>query len=75
MSSQWSYHLVTVAIRSLESVLQELRIAGAFALFVATLVIYVVFRIEIPAPRIANRNSEDETNLAVVIAAMMMHHR
>ena len=54
---------------------QELRDVGSFARFVATFAIYVAFRIEVPPPRIAKRNSEDEANLATVIAAMMLHHR
>lgn len=75
MNSHSNYPLVTAALRSLESVFQELRDVGSFALFVATLAIYLAFRIEIPPPRIAKGNSVDEANLATVKAAMMLHHR
>jgi K+ transporter len=67
--------LVTASIGLLESGLQQLRDAAWFALFLARLLIYVMFRIEIPSPQIAKSDSQDEANLATVIAAMKLHHR
>ncbi len=73
--SQSNCHLVTTSAQPLESVWRELRIAGSIAWFVATLGIYVAFRIELPSGRIVKRNAEEEGDLATVIDAMMIHHR
>ena len=75
MNSQSNNHRVTTALQPFELLLRELRIVGSTALFVAAFGIYVALGIAMPSRRVTKKNAQDETNLAKVIAAMMLHHR